>query len=55
MISFICKIPISLFRREFVDFQKTWGDNAYTGVDPETPDSGYPIPFSVTLGVNVTF
>ena len=33
----------------------TWGDDAFTGVDPETPNLSYPIPFSVTFGVNVTF
>lgn len=27
----------------------------YTGVDPEVPTFGYPIPVNVTLGVNVTF
>ena len=34
---------------------KTWGDNAYTGLDPETPGSGYPMPFSMTMSLNVTF
>lgn len=34
---------------------KTWGDNAYTGLDPETPGNGYPLPFSMTFGVSVTF
>ncbi len=36
-------------------FKKTWGKNKYTGVDPETPNSGYPIPFSITGGINLTF
>lgn len=36
-------------------FKKTWGNNKYTGIDPETPGSGYPIPFSLTLGINVSF
>jgi len=35
--------------------KKTWGDNAYTGLDPETPGNGYPLPFSMTFGVNVSF
>ncbi|GHU59462.1 SusC/RagA family TonB-linked outer membrane protein [Bacteroidia bacterium] len=35
--------------------KKSWGDNAFTGADPETPMTSYPIPFSVTFGVNVTF
>ncbi|CCG99430.1 hypothetical protein FAES_1420 [Fibrella aestuarina BUZ 2] len=29
--------------------------NAYTGVDPETPNSTYPIPAMYTAGVNVSF
>ncbi len=36
-------------------FKKNWGNNKYTGVDPETPNSGYPIPFSITAGINVSF
>jgi TonB-linked SusC/RagA family outer membrane protein len=35
--------------------KKSWGDDRYTGIDPETPNSGYPIPFSLTFGVNVSF
>ncbi|UPZ38618.1 TonB-dependent receptor [Sphingobacterium sp. PCS056] len=36
-------------------FKKSWGNYKYTGVDPETPNSGYPIPFSITAGINVSF
>lgn len=36
-------------------FKKSWGDNKYTGIDPETPNQAYPIPFSLTFGVNVSF
>lgn len=35
--------------------KKTWGDHAYTGLDPETPGNGYPLPFSTTLSLHVTF
>ena len=35
--------------------KKTWGDNAFTGADPETPNTAYPIPFSISFGVNVSF
>lgn len=35
--------------------KKTWGDNPYTGLDPETPGNSYPLPFSTTFGLNVTF
>jgi TonB-linked SusC/RagA family outer membrane protein len=34
---------------------KTSGDNAFTGADPETPGTAYPIPLSMTIGINVTF
>ncbi len=35
--------------------KKSWGDDRYTGVDPEIPNTGYPIPFSMTFGLNVSF
>lgn len=35
--------------------KKSWGDNPFTGADPETPNTAYPIPFSFTLGINVSF
>lgn len=38
-----------------VTFKKGWGENRYTGVDPETPNSGYPIPFSLTFGATISF
>ncbi|MDR3142820.1 MAG: TonB-dependent receptor [Tannerellaceae bacterium] len=38
-----------------VTLKKTWGDDVYTGLDPETPGNGYPLPFSMTVGLNVTF
>ncbi len=46
---------IFVLGENLLTFKKTWGDNAYTGVDPETPNSGYPIPFSLTFGFNVSF
>ena len=27
----------------------------FTGVDPENPNFGYPIPLNLTFGVNVSF
>ena len=27
----------------------------FTGVDPENPNYGYPIPLNITFGINVTF
>ncbi|MBN2661323.1 MAG: TonB-dependent receptor [Tannerellaceae bacterium] len=46
---------IYVMGQNLLTVKKSWGDNAFTGVDPETPNLSYPIPFSVTFGVNVTF
>ncbi len=35
--------------------KKGWGDNAFTGVDPETPNFAYPVPRAFTFGLNVSF
>jgi hypothetical protein len=35
--------------------KKSWGDDRYTGLDPETPGNAYPLPPSVTVGFNLTF
>ena len=35
--------------------KKSWGDNAFTGKDPETPRMAYPVPRSFTFGLNVAF
>lgn len=35
--------------------KKWWGDNQFTGPDPESAGFGYLVPFSAVLGVNVTF
>lgn len=35
--------------------KKFWDDNRFSGPDPENRGFGYAIPFSVTLGLNVTF
>lgn len=41
--------------QNLLTFKKGWGDNAFTGVDPETPNWAYPVPRSFTVGVNVAF
>ncbi|MEH6680248.1 MAG: TonB-dependent receptor [Sediminicola sp.] len=46
---------LSLQAENLLTVMKTSGNNAYTGLDPETPGNGYPRPFSMTLGLNVTF
>ncbi|WP_436416496.1 SusC/RagA family TonB-linked outer membrane protein [Petrimonas sp.] len=35
--------------------KKWWGTDAYTGIDPETPNLAYPFPTSVTFGLNISF
>ncbi|HWV75343.1 MAG TPA: hypothetical protein VN040_26685, partial [Pseudosphingobacterium sp.] len=35
--------------------KKTWGDDKFTGGDPENPGFGYPMPRTLFVGVNVTF
>lgn len=46
---------IALRADNIATIKKGWGSNAYTGLDPETPGNGYPLPFSMTMSVNVTF
>ena len=48
-------VRLSLRFDNVATIKKTWGDNPYTGLDPETPGSSYPLPFSTTFGLNVTF
>lgn len=51
----IKRARFSLRADNIATLKKGWGKNAYTGLDPETPGSSYPLPFSMTMGVNVTF
>ena len=46
---------IALRADNIATIKKGWGSNAYTGLDPETPGNGYPLPFSMTMSVNLTF
>lgn len=41
--------------RNVFTLKKGWGTDKYTSFDPEMPDYGYLTPFSLTLGLNVTF
>lgn len=41
--------------QNLLTFHKGWGDNAFTGVDPETPNMAYPVPRAFTFGINVSF
>lgn len=46
---------IYLSGQNLLTIKKTWGDNAFTGADPETPNLAYPIARSFTFGLNVAF
>jgi len=35
--------------------KKTWGEDKFTGMDPENPGTGYPMPLSLYFGLNVSF
>lgn len=51
----INRTRLALRADNVLTMKKTWGDNEYTGLDPETPGSSYPLPFSMTFAINVTF
>ncbi|WP_188507421.1 SusC/RagA family TonB-linked outer membrane protein [Parapedobacter pyrenivorans] len=49
------RVRLALRADNVLLIKKTWGDSPYTGLDPETPGSGYPLPFSMTFTINVSF
>lgn len=49
------RVRLSLRADNVLRIKKTWGDNPYTGLDPETPGNGYPLPFSMTFAINASF
>jgi TonB-linked SusC/RagA family outer membrane protein len=51
----VSRVRLALRADNVLTLMKTWGDNEYTGLDPETPGNSYPLPFSVTFAVNVSF
>lgn len=58
--SLINKTPIRRLRAyvaatNIFTIKKWWDDDKFTGPDPENAAYGYQVPFTVTLGVNVTF
>jgi TonB-linked SusC/RagA family outer membrane protein len=46
---------IYIMGQNLLTIKKTWGNNAFTGVDPEVPNLAYPIPYSFTAGINLSF
>lgn len=58
--SIINKVAISRLRtyvsaNNVLTIKKWWGDDKFTGPDPENAAFGYMIPFNFTVGLNVTF
>jgi TonB-linked SusC/RagA family outer membrane protein len=51
----ISKARIYIMGQNLLTVKKTWGKNAFTGVDPETPNLAYPVPYSFTAGINLSF
>ncbi|GHT71138.1 SusC/RagA family TonB-linked outer membrane protein [Bacteroidia bacterium] len=51
----IRRARLSLRADNVLKVMKTWGNNTYTGLDPETPGNSYPLPLSITFGLNITF
>lgn len=48
-------VRIYLSAQNILTVKKSWGDDAFTGADPETPNMAYPVPRSITFGLNVSF
>lgn len=51
----IKRVRLALRADNVLRIKKTSGRNPYTGLDPETPGNGYPLPFSMTFGINASF
>jgi hypothetical protein len=46
---------VYLMGENLLKFFKKSGADKFTGADPETPNRAYPIPLSMSVGLNVTF
>ncbi|MGH2645520.1 MAG: SusC/RagA family TonB-linked outer membrane protein, partial [Chitinophagaceae bacterium] len=51
----IDQLKVYLMGENLLTIKKTQGSDAFTGPDPETPGSFYPIPRKLTIGVNLSF
>ncbi len=49
------QLKVYLMGENLLTIKKTHGSDAFTGPDPETPGSYYPIPRKLTIGVNLSF
>lgn len=53
--AFITNARVYVMGQNLLTLKKGWGDNAFTGVDPEVPNLAYPIPYTFTVGINLSF
>ena len=51
----IDRLRIYASAQNLLNIKKTWGKNKFTGGDPENPGTGYPLPVTTYLGINLTF
>lgn len=49
------KARVYIGAQNLIVISKWWGDNKFSGIDPENPAWGYPIPTNITAGLNLTF
>ena len=51
----LSKLRVYVTGQNIFALKKSWGEDKFTGMDPENPGTGYPMPFSFYFGVNVSF
>lgn len=51
----LTKLRVYITGQNLFALKKNWGDDQFTGPDPENPGTGYPMPLSVYFGLNVSF
>ena len=53
--AFLQQARVYLSGQNLLTVKKGWGDNPFTGADPETPNFAYPVPRAFTFGLNISF
>ncbi len=49
------RLRVYVTATNLLNLKKTWGKDKFTGGDPENPGTGYPMPSTYFLGLNVSF
>ncbi|PST83068.1 TonB-dependent receptor [Pedobacter yulinensis] len=49
------RLRVYVSGQNLLTLKKTWGDDRFTAGDPENPGTGYPMPVTGFIGLNVTF